>query len=159
MNGTKLHRVRCQLRDCTYFSNQLVLTYIFLVMPRSLISRANDDFSIILKHNFKINERFLPDLSMKIKRFYFGDEEVSMRTAPDMVDVNLYYVYLLYLITGNDVQGVSIKLREFGFCVTCGNSATKIYANKFSISQAIPIPLTTSTAQMCQPWSLTDPSC
>ncbi|XP_065225796.1 esterase E4-like [Planococcus citri] len=57
------------------------------VMSRSLISRANDDFSIILKHNFKINERFIPDLSKQIRRFYFGDEAITMENAADMIDL------------------------------------------------------------------------
>lgn len=47
-----------------------------------------EDFSIILKNNFKIDPAKLPELSAKVKQYYFGDKEVGLDTANQLTDVS-----------------------------------------------------------------------
>lgn len=57
-------------------------------MHKQLVQKVHEDFSIVLTHNFKVDPQLVPELSAKIKQFYFGDKEVGMDTAYELVDVS-----------------------------------------------------------------------
>ncbi|XP_065225809.1 esterase FE4-like [Planococcus citri] len=42
------------------------------------VAKLKADFSIILSNNFKIDPALVPDLSDKIKKYYFGEKEVDL---------------------------------------------------------------------------------
>ncbi|XP_065214514.1 esterase FE4-like [Planococcus citri] len=48
-----------------------------------------NDFSTVLKNNFKIDQNVLPEISAKVLKYYFGDEE---KIGPDAIDqlINLF---------------------------------------------------------------------
>lgn len=50
------------------------------------VDKLKTDFSIVLKNNFKINPALVPDLSDKIKKYYFGDKEIDV--GEEMFQVN-----------------------------------------------------------------------
>lgn len=56
-------------------------------MNSNLIQQLCEDFSIILKHNFKIHPRLVEDVSIKLKKMYFGDKEIGMGTANELIEV------------------------------------------------------------------------
>lgn len=58
-------------------------------MNRNLVQKVHDDFSIIVTNNFKVDSDAVPELSAKIKRFYFEDEDVGLNNADRLVDVNI----------------------------------------------------------------------
>ena len=47
----------------------------------NIISKLREDFSLVLRNNFKIDPTIVPSLSEKIKKQYFGDEEIDFGEA------------------------------------------------------------------------------
>lgn len=58
-------------------------------MHKKMIDKIRQDFSIVVTHNFKVDPALVPELSAKIKQFYFGDNEVSIDTADELINVNI----------------------------------------------------------------------
>ncbi|XP_065225804.1 esterase FE4-like [Planococcus citri] len=70
---------------------------LFAALASNIAELIRDDFSLVLKYNFKIDPALLPEVSAKIKKYYFGDKEVGLDTADTLVDLySDIYFYLLY---------------------------------------------------------------
>lgn len=67
-------------------------------MSGKLVEKLRQDFSIFLTHNFKINPSLAQPTSVAIKNYYFGDKEVGMGTASEIVDVSITYPISLSIL-------------------------------------------------------------
>lgn len=66
---------------------------LFAVLIRNILEICKDDFSLILKYNFKMDPEVLPEVSAKVKKYYFGDKEIGPDTLEQLVDLysDLYF--------------------------------------------------------------------
>ncbi|XP_065211403.1 esterase E4-like [Planococcus citri] len=72
-------------------TNSEGILFIRLTSPDT-VTKLKTDFSIILSNNFKIDPALVPDLSDKIKKYYFGEKEVDLGEEL----FNLYTKLLFY---------------------------------------------------------------
>lgn len=92
-----------------------------------------EDFSLILKYNFKIDPDVLPEVSAKVKNYYFGDKEIGPDTAEQLVDV------IFISIFNHVVSNISI-IGTYNFAFIGIFSYTRIYTftNCMNLSNLLP---------------------
>lgn len=70
---------------------------LFVEMHKKLMHKVREDFTLVVTDNFKVDPALVPELSTKIKQFYFGDKEVGMDTAYELIDLYTdIYFYCTY---------------------------------------------------------------
>ncbi|XP_065225797.1 esterase E4-like [Planococcus citri] len=66
-------------------------------MNRRALEMITYNFSLMVSNNFRVDPKLVPQLSAKIKKFYFGDKKVGHESAEELIDlfsdIFFYYAY------------------------------------------------------------------
>jgi hypothetical protein len=77
----------CKTIKKLHESQPYIHFHFFLALMKNIMKLIREDFSVVLKYNFKMEPAKLSEVSAKVKQYFFGDKEVGPDTVNQLVDV------------------------------------------------------------------------